>query len=113
MFKEQSLPEINDTCVNRLNELNSYLKKRGATMVVAGYPIGKGEFTPPEEDFVSFRQELQGRLDCQVISDYRDYFFDYDYFYNSFLHLTTEGAKLRTEQLIKDLEGYGLERQDK
>lgn len=113
VFKEQSLPEINDTCVNRLNELNSYLKKRGATMVVAGYPIGKGEFTPPEEDFVSFRQELQGRLDCQVISDYRDYFFDYDYFYNSFLHLTTEGAKLRTEQLIKDLEGYGLERQDK
>ena len=53
------------------------------------------------------------RLDCPVISDYRDYFFDYKYFYNSFLHLTTEGAALRTEQLIEDLEEYGLKRLDK
>lgn len=82
-------------------------------MVVAGYPIGKGEYTPPKEDFVEFQAKLAERLDCPVISDYRDYFFDYKYFYNSFLHLTTEGAELRTEQLIEDLEGYGLERQDK
>ncbi len=113
VFSEQSLPEINDTCINRLNQLNAYLNERGAVMVVAGYPIGKGEFTPPEEGFVSFQEELAKRLDCPVISDYRDYFFDYKYFYNSFLHLTTEGARLRTQQLIKDLEGYGLERQDK
>lgn len=112
-FKEQSLPEMNDTCINRLNELNEYLVERGATMVVAGYPIGKGEYTPPKEDFVEFQAKLAERLDCPVISDYRDYFFDYKYFYNSFLHLTTEGAELRTEQLIEDLEGYGLERQDK
>ncbi len=107
-FKEQSLPEINDTCINRLNELNDYLTERGATMVVAGYPIGKGKYTPPEKEFVLFQEELAQRLDCPVISDYRDYFFDYEYFYNSFLHLTTEGAKLRTEQLIEDLKGYGL-----
>ena len=104
VFKEQSLPEINDICIQRLNELNAYLKERGATMVVAGYPIGKGKYTPSEKEFVEFQQKLQKRLDCQVISDYRDYFFDYSYFYNSFLHLTNEGARLRTEQLNKDLE---------
>lgn len=103
-FKEQSLPEINDTCINRLNELNQYLEERGATMVVAGYPIGKGEYTPSKEEFAAFQKELEERLDCEVISDYRDYFFDYQYFYNSFLHLTDEGARLRTEQLNKDLE---------
>lgn len=104
VFKEQSVPEINDTCIQRLNELNQYLTERGATMVVAGYPIGKGEFTPPEEQFVAVQEELQQKLDCAMISDYRDYFFDYKYFYNSFLHLTTEGARIRTQQLIKDLE---------
>lgn len=103
-FKEQSLPEINDTCIQRLNELNAYLEERGATMVVAGYPIGKGEYTPEKEGFVAFQEELAEKLDCEVISDYRDYFFDYKYFYNSFLHLTDEGAKLRTEQLNQDLE---------
>lgn len=103
-FTTQSVPEMNDTCINRLNKLNAYLAERGATMVVAGYPIGKGEFTPPEEEYVEFQQKLSDRLDCQVISDYRDYFFDYSYFYNTELHLTNDGARLRTEQLIKDLE---------
>lgn len=103
-FTTQSVPEMNDTCINRLNRLNAYLAERGATMVVAGYPIGKGEFTPPEEEYVEFQQKLSDRLDCQVISDYRDYFFDYSYFYNTELHLTNDGARLRTEQLIKDLE---------
>lgn len=103
-FTTQSVPEMNDTCINRLNRLNAYLAERGATMVVAGYPIGKGEFTPPEEDYVAFQQKLSDRLDCQVISDYRDYYFDYSYFYNTELHLTNDGARLRTEQLIKDLE---------
>lgn len=103
-FKEQSLPEMNDNCINRLNELNKYLEERGASMVVAGYPIGKGEYTPAEEDFVAFQKVLANRLDCEVISDYRDYFFEYKYFYNSFLHLTDEGARMRTEQLNQDLE---------
>lgn len=103
-FKEQSLPGMNDNCINRLNELNKYLEERGASMVVAGYPIGKGEYTPAEEDFVAFQKVLANRLDCEVISDYRDYFFEYKYFYNSFLHLTDEGARMRTEQLNQDLE---------
>lgn len=102
-FEEQSLPEINDTCIERLNELNAYLNARGATMVVAGYPIGKGKFTPTETEFVQFQSKLQEQLDCNVISDYRDYMFDYSYFYDTFLHLTTDGARLRTEQLIQDL----------
>lgn len=104
VFKEQSLPEINDTCIQRLNELNEYIEERGATMVVAGYPIGKGEHTPKEEGFVAFQEELSKRLNCEVISDYTDYLYDYKYFYNSFLHLTDEGARLRTEQLNRDLE---------
>lgn len=110
VFKEQSVPEINDTCIQRLNELNQYLTDRGALMVVAGYPIGKGEFTPAQEEYVKVQEELAERLDCPVISDYRDYFFEYKYFYNSFLHLSTEGARIRTEQLIEDLEPVMEER---
>ena len=61
--------------MNRLNKLNAYLESKGATMVVAGYPIGDGEFTPDREDFIAFQKQLQEELDCQVISDYTDYFY--------------------------------------
>lgn len=107
-FTESSVrvPEVNDICTGRLNELNRYVTDCGASLVVAAYPIADGEFTPPEEEYVLFQTELQEALDCPVISDYRDYFFDYDYFYDTQYHLTSEGADMRTKQLICDLENW-------
>lgn len=107
-FTEKSVrvPKVNATCTDRLNELNRYVTARGASLVIAAYPIAYGEFTPPEEEYVQFRTKLQESLDCPVISDYRDYFLDYDYFYDTEYHLTNEGAALRTQQLIYDLERW-------
>lgn len=107
-FKEKvssslSYTKITDECVNRLNNYNDYVKSKGAVFLVAGYPIGLGEYTPPVERYTAFQEELARRLDCDVISDYRDYFIPYEYFYDTILHLSEEGAKIRTAQLVKDL----------
>lgn len=99
-------PEIDDKTVKRINELNRYLQERGATLVVAGYPIAKGEYTADEEEFVQFQNQLKEKLDCEVISDFRDYMIDYSLFFDAVWHLNTEGAEVRTEQLISDLEAY-------
>jgi len=103
-------PEINDITINRINELNQWLNERGATLLVAAYPIGKGELTAPEEAFEVFQKELEEKLDCEVISQYTDYMYDYSYFYNTDYHLTSEGAAIRTEQLIKDIKNWQLDR---
>lgn len=99
-------PGISKDVVDRINRLNNYMEEQGASLVVAGIPIGKGEFTADEEVFVDFQERLQEELDCEVISDFRDYMFDYNLFYDTSLHLTTEGAKVRTQQLISDLKKY-------
>ena len=91
------------TTVERLNELNQYCLQNGARLYVAGYPIGYGQYTPSESEFEKFQSELENKLDFPVISDFTDYFFDYSYFYDTNLHMTTDGAKLRTEQLIEDM----------
>ncbi len=107
-FQQGSIatPGTSDTCIERLNELNSYVTERGATLLIAAYPVPDGEYTPDHAAYDSFQQELQDRLDCPFISDFHDYFFGYEYFYDTAYHLTNEGAKLRTEQLIKDLQRY-------
>lgn len=102
------VPQISETCIHRLNLLNDYLQERGAKAVIAGYPIiVDGQ---PSEQFtgqiLQFEQELNSRCDCEVISDYQDYFYDKEYFYDTQHHLTNEGAGIRTEQLIHDLEYY-------
>ena len=108
-----NVPKINDICINRLNKYNAYLKSKGATLLIAAYPIGYGKFTPPAEEFDKFQHELESRLDCEVISNYRDYFIPYKYFYDTNLHLDNEGAKIRTQQLIKDIQRWQAKRQNK
>ncbi|MDD6811833.1 MAG: hypothetical protein PUD93_08215 [Lachnospiraceae bacterium] len=101
-----AVPTINDTCVNRLNKLNQYVTERGATLLIAAYPIADVAVTPPAQDYIAFQEKLQESLDCPVISDYTDYFIDGSYFYDHFYHLTDEGAVLRTNQLIQDLQQW-------
>ena len=101
------IPQINETCINRMNEFNKYINERGASMVVAGYPIAYGEYSIfDEEDVRQFNNRLIDELDCTVISDYTDYLFPYKYFYNTQFHLTEEGAVIRTNLLIEELKAW-------
>lgn len=101
---EELLPEINDICVKRLNALNDYVEGCGATMMVAGFPIAVGEYTQfDKEDINTFQKELGYYLDCNVVSNFEDYMYSYDLFYDQMYHLNEEGVAIRTEQLIDDL----------
>lgn len=108
MFYEGAIrvPKISDETIDRVNEFNDFCLEKGATLLVIGYPIADGEFTPPREEFVEFQNELSDRLHCPVISDYTDYFIPYEYFYNTVLHLTEEGAVIRTKQTAADVNNY-------
>ena len=97
---------VDDRVVHRINKLNKYVEEKGAKLYIAGYPIAVDSQINNEqlEDFKEFQNELEQKMDAKVISDFMDYFLNYKYFYNTDLHLTAEGAMLRTQQLIKDLE---------
>lgn len=103
-FTETTSLLVSQEALDRLNEYNVYCENAGATLVIAGFPIGNGEYTPTVDEITEFQNTLQAGLDCQVISDYTDYLIDYEYFYNSILHLNDEGAAIRTAQLIEDLQ---------
>lgn len=104
--KEVEIPKIGDIAVQRINDLNEYLTERGAALVVASYPIGNGNITADASDFIEFQEQLAEKLDCPVISNYVDYMFDYKYFFDTYLHLNSEGVTLRTNQLIYDLKRW-------
>ena len=100
-----SITYADEYYIESINKLNEYLESKGATLLIAGYPIGySGEVVEESlESLLLFTEDLSERLNCTVISDYRDYLFSYDYFYNTSLHLTDEGAIIRTQLLINDL----------
>ena len=102
----KAIPGVGDVAANRLNALNKYLTEKGATLLIAGYPIRNGSVTANSSQYTLFQEKLSKKLDCPVISNYIDYMFDYRYFYNAHLHLNSEGAKLRTIQLVSDLKHW-------
>lgn len=102
-FEEQVIPGIGEQCVDRLNALNKALTEKGATMLVAAYPIASGEFTPLVSDYDAFTEALVEALDAPVISYFSDYMMDYEYFYDTMYHLTNSGVTVRTNLLIDDI----------
>jgi hypothetical protein len=107
-FTETSIcvPSISDACIDRINDLNQYINEQGATLLIAGYPIASGEYTPDSSEYDLFEHELREKVDCDVISHFTDYFIPYEFFYNTRLHLSEKGAEIRTKQLISDLKNW-------
>lgn len=105
LFTEGStpVPAMDAACIARMNRYADYVHSRGASIVLSFCPIAKGEFSPPEEEYLALQEALTAQLDFPVISDIRDYFIPYEYFYDSIFHLTDDGVAIRTNQLIEDL----------
>ncbi len=92
--------------MERIAKFADYCKKRGATLVIAAPPFLKDEKINNLEKNDKFWSDLKIMAKCPVISDNRDYIYDLKYFYDTSNHLTDEGARLRTEQLTKDLKKF-------
>ncbi len=99
-------PKVNDICMNRINKLYKHCKSKGVTVVLSTAPILSGLEGFNLDEYVQFQKEVESRAECPVISDFTDYVYDKKYFYSGAYHLTNDGAKLRTEQLIKDLKKF-------
>jgi len=100
---EVQLAQISDRVAERINELNEYLNERGAVLLLAGYPIADTPDRPSDEEYAVFGKELAEKMDAPVISDYLEYIYPMDYFFDTCLHLNCMGKKVRTRQLIEDL----------
>lgn len=102
----EEVPKVGDIAIKRINALNKYLISKGAILLIAGYPIRNGNVTVDSSQYMLFQEKLSEKMECPVISNYVDYMFDYRYFYDTNYHLNSEGAKLRTIQLVSDLKDW-------
>lgn len=100
------VPKVGDIAINRINALYKYLISKGAILLIAGYPIRNGNVTVDSYQYVLFQEKLSEKMECPVISNYVDYMFDYRYFFDTNYHLNSEGATLRTIQLVSDLKEW-------
>lgn len=100
------IPPYNQQSFDRINAFYDYIVSKGARLLLAAYPVADCQDRPDVTEYENFEAVLRNNLDCPMISRFEDYFIKPEYFYDTILHLTPEGADLRTEQLIRDLKNY-------
>lgn len=100
------VPKTDKKFFESINAYNDFVTSKGATLLFTAYPVAKCEKTPTVEEYEKLEKELHDNLNCPIISKYEDYFISTEYFYDTVLHLTSEGADIRTTQLVKDIKAY-------
>lgn len=103
---QQFHPGVGKKCIDRLNKYYDYCQSKGATLVIAAPPFMDDEKINSFEEVDEFWSDLKRLSKSPVISDWKNYVYGVDYFWDSNAHLNDEGAVLRTRQLIKDLKNY-------
>lgn len=113
---ERSYPDaalINRDCVAFYTMAFSGITAKGGVCLFSFPPVSEGDsshaaLAPSYESFTKKLTEAFSEADVTVISNAADYLFPSRSFYDNKYHMTSDGAVLRTEQLIADLEAYGL-----
>lgn len=88
-----------------LNAVYDRFAKKGVTVLFTYSPRSRISISEDstEESIKKLDQTLREKLHATVISDIQDSLMDPLYFYGTDNHLSTEGAALRTRQVISDL----------
>lgn len=89
-----------------LNDYNEFVKSKGAVLVLAAPPI-MGEPSINDVNQIELMEdELRERLDVPVITNFKDYYYPKEYFFDTNYHLNDNGRNIRTMQFIEDLKIY-------
>lgn len=103
VFNSEAVSE--ELCIY-LNNFNSYCEAAEATMLVSFAPIVAESVVYDNKEIEKFTSKLSESLNMRIISDPHDYIWPFDKFYGTNFHLNSKGVKLRTDQLILDLQKF-------
>ncbi len=97
---------VSDERIARINQIIEIVEGKNITYLFSCAPIYKHTYGGTKETVDGYTQSMKERLDCPFISDPNDYFFEYNEYYDSIYHLTSEAAKKRSRQLALDILAY-------
>jgi len=101
-------PEKISRAINGLNEFNNEAKKRGVRVFYSFPPVPRELFERHGQVIREISMELQLRLQFTILDTPEEMSFPLEYFFDGVYHLTAEGSKSRTNQLINELAEQGL-----
>ncbi len=103
---EDAMTSVSDELIDYYNEYNQYVIEQGATMLAACSPLIDRPDRPTDVEYEELYEKVRSGLQFEMISDWKDYIYPMDYFFDTNEHLNDRGRVYRTEQLISDIEHW-------
>lgn len=100
---------LDEDTSQRLSSYYKRIREAGAMTLFSFAPINSNAVTrldPNRSGQASFLDALAHNVDVSIISDIHESEYPGNLFYDTDYHLSENGAKMRTERLIRDLKAY-------
>lgn len=94
---------LDEDFIDYVNDYAAWCEKRGAKLYFGFSPMNAAAVTATDEEILTWYSTLATMLDCDMLSDVRDYIMDAQYFYDTNFHLNDTGVTVRTHRLGEDL----------
>lgn len=91
-----------------LQELREFVTDRGASVYFSAPVLLENAYQGTEEDMLNYAAEVERRTGIPFISNPYDYVFSSEFMYDTIYHCNEKGERRRTEQLIQDLQNWGI-----
>jgi len=89
--------------VEYLNKFNRYVSRKGASLYYGFVPMNRLALISDEEANSAFHNFINEKLSFPIMGQLDKYVYDYEWFYDSNVHLNSSGMYLYTYQLVDDL----------
>lgn len=97
---------VSEGLIDYYNEYNEYVTRQGAIMLAVCAPRIDCPDRPADAEYEESYERVKAELQFAFISDWKDYIYPMDYFFDTNEHLNDIGRVYRTEQFIKDIENW-------
>jgi len=104
----RATPETIMRAIEGLNRFNDAAARRGVRVFYSFPPLPVGMFEKQRPAIEQLEAELQRRLTFPILDRPGELAFPTDHFFDSYYHLTGEGAMKRTSRLLDRLEEKGI-----
>ena len=101
-----TMKDVDPTCIEILNELNSFCNEQGAQLLITYSPMCEQSVYTDAKGRQEYMTELESVIDAPIICRLEDCFYDADLIFNGNKHLNNEGMKIYTEDLSDMLKEY-------
>lgn len=95
---------LSEAMRNYWNDFNKNAMKKGGFVLMGVPPILKEDLKLSDYDLDNLLCQLEQELEMPIISDFENYIFPKEYFFDTNFHMTDAGAELRTRLLIEDMQ---------